>query len=492
MKKYILLFVVFSLSAVVYLSFPLKGNEHLVTLEKDGFVLDNKPFYPVALNYILTLQGNAEGEIWASPFDGYNPDNKYLYTNRDSCRMQLKAELDLIREMGFNTIRLVRIGEEALQDERTGALAVKATINNTHDTTLLLSEKSNYEKYLNALAEVFSMADEAGLKVIFLVNVLPDARSTEDHLLKVAKRFRDTPSLMAYDLFNEPLYFDRKERQKEEVIAICKRWNTILKLYAPNQLFTIGLEGIREVFEWDPNILDVDFVSLHPYQYEPEQVRNEMFWYGKYIKKPWMIGETAIPADNDSVSYEEQRKFAEITLKQARDCGAIGYSWWQYKDVDWHLFHANYMGMVSWKGYTKTKKPNITLTGTVKPLAREFQKYDPSAPKGNCVCLPNYYNYTSNNEFRLRGKFVDDDGKPIEGAVLLGWNEDWSHSYHTISKPDGSFELLSNYPYYHWMGSATMYTMIRADVLLQNTKVVDGIKTVDLGVLKLKKLTLPL
>ncbi|MCE9539174.1 MAG: hypothetical protein K8R85_08150, partial [Bacteroidetes bacterium] len=194
-----------------------------------------------------------------------------------------------------------------------------------------------------------------------LVRMSADVKATEYNLKKVVHYFRNDTTIMAYDLFNEPLYFDVPERDKKVVNKAMNRWASVAKKNAPNQLITIGLTGIREVFEWDPAILDVDFISIHPYEYEPEQVRNEMYWYANYIKKPWIIGETAIPADNDSISYETQAQFAHKTLKQAYDCGAIGYSWWQYKDVEWHSYHANFRGVVSWTGETKNAKKNIAV-----------------------------------------------------------------------------------------------------------------------------------
>lgn len=488
MKKYLLLFFVFSLAAAMYLSFPISSKEHFVSIKDKAFELEGKPFYPIALNYVVTMQANDNGDLWPSSFNGYNAGEKYRYTGKDSSLMELKAELDLIKEMGFNTVRIVRIGEEQV-DEATGLLSVSAIVKNERTVRFQLEQKENFIKYTNALDTLFDLADQAGLKVIFLVNVQPDVATTDMHLMKIAQRFKESSSIMAFDFFNEPLYFDKKDRHKKEVIEITSRWRQIVRMYAPKHLTTIGLEGIREVFEWDPNILDVDFISLHPYQYEPEQVRNEIYWYGKYITKPWMLGETAISADNDSVSYEEQRKFAEVTLKQTRNCGGIGYSWWQYKDVDWHLFHANYMGVVNWTGFTKTKKPNIPVGGTVKPLVEEFKKFDPSTPKEECLCFKNYYNYTSNNSFRIIGKFVDEEsGKPIEGAVILGWNEGWTHSYHTISKADGTFELTSNYPFYHWMASSTNYLMIRGEVMPDTAKTVNGIRTLDFGQLTLQEL----
>lgn len=158
---------------------------------------------------------------------------------------------------------------------------------------------------------------------------------------------------MAYDLFNEPLYFDvPHHRPKEEVHEVVKRWRQLVRKHAPHQLVTIGLVGVPEVFAWDPAILDVDFISFHPYEYEPDQVRNEIHWYGQHVEKPWIVGETAIPADNDSVPYADQLEFARKTLAQTVACGGIGYSWWQFKDVHWGKFHADHMGVVNREGWT--------------------------------------------------------------------------------------------------------------------------------------------
>lgn len=487
MKKHILIFLLFSLIAIVYLSFPLKSDDQFVSIKNKELFLENKKYYPIALNFMVSLQTDGK-ELWSCSYTGYNLGFVNRYTTKDSCLIQLKADLDLIREMGFNTIRVVAIGEEKI-NKKTGELTIEARIKNERNTTFSLNNEGDYIRYFNALDDLFQAANQAGLKVIFLTRMSIDVRSTEDHLRKLAIRFKDDPTILAYDLFNEPLYFDSVQRNKEDVYNAVKRWNKILKTYAPNQLSTIGLEGVREVFEWDPNILDLDFLTLHPYEYEPEQVRNEMYWYGKYIKKPWMIGETAIPADNDSVKYEDQAIFARKTLKQAYNCGAIGYAWWQYKDVEWFTFHANFMGVVALEGQTKTKN-NDLVYGTVKPVAAEFKAFDPNAKKEECVFLPNYYNYSNHKACRITGYLLDEDGDPIEGGVVLGWNEWWSHSYHTISKADGSFELLADFPFYHWMASATEYSMVRGDVK-PDTAQTKGqpMPTLNIGNLSLERLS---
>lgn len=473
---------------MAYLSFPLTSKEHFVSLKGKEFILDEKRFFPMALNYILSLQTDKD-KIWVAPYSGYYaPGNfKHRFTTKDSSLMNLKADMDLIKEMGFNTVRFV--GIDIVLDEKTGGQSIGANYVNDSNIYFKLDNDKDYERYFSALEDLFRVVDKAGLKVIFLNKVLPDVRSTEDHLLKMAARFKDEPALMAYDFFNEPLYFDSPERNKKDVFETVNRWGKIVKMYAPHQLSTIGLEGIREVFEWDPNMLGVDFVSLHPYEYEPEQVRNEIYWYGKYIEKPWIIGETAIPADNDSVSYGEQVKFARKTLEQSYNCGASGYSWWQYKDVEWQAFHANFMGIVNMKGETRTKSPNISITGTPKPIVKEFQQFNTAKPKGDCVFLPNYYNYSNHKDCRIKGMLTDTDGSRIVGGVILAWNQWWSHSYHTITKEDGTFEVLGDFQFYHWMVSATKHSMVRGDVLPDTAhKENGGIPTMNLGTIKLEKL----
>jgi hypothetical protein len=485
MKKYLLIFVALTLLGTIYLSFPLSTAEHFVTLKNKKFQLDGKEFYPVTLNYMVSIQTD-EKELWPCSFISYNDEKKYRFTTKDSNLLQLKAEMDLIKEMGFNSIRIAGIGE-VWADEKTGELSIGASIGNQSKATIKLSNEENYNKYFNALNELFDIADKAGLKVVFLNKVYPGVNSSVYHLRKVVSRFKDKTAIMAYDFYNEPLYFDKPERNKNEVSEIVKEWKRIVEMYAPNQLCTIGLVGMREVFEWDPNLLDVDFISFHPYNVENDQVMNEIYWYNQYVKKPWIIGETAISADNDSVSYEEQKLFARKTLKQAYNCNAIGYSWWQYKDVEWNNFHANYLGVVSAKGETKTAKKNIIVKGTPKPVVDEFKRFNPLTSKGTCLCPSNYYNYPQHTQFRISGILKDDKDRPILGGVVLAWNQWWTKSYHTVSKEDGSFELYGDFPFYHWMASASMYSMVRGDVLPDSAKEgSDKIPTINLGNLKIE------
>lgn len=464
---------------------PTRNKKGFVSIQHNHFSIGDSAFFPIVLNYFVSMQGNKK-ELWPCPTKNYDPNNKFRFTTKDSSLMQLQAQMDLIKKMGFNTVRIVGIGETTFNKQKK--LISEFAIGNKKDSSIVLNNSENDARYFNALSDLFTITDRAGLKVILLVRMVPNFSASDTLFEKITNRFKNEPTLMAYDFFNEPLYFDSIPRKKKDIYLIVKNWSEIQKRNAAYQLSTIGLEGIREVFKWDPTILDVDFISYHPYEYETEQVRNEMYWYGKYTGKPWIIGETAIAADNDSVTYQQQKYFAEKTLTQAYNCGAIGYSWWQYKDVDWGNYSNKYMGVVNQKGTTKVN--GFTVYGTVKPVVEAFKHFNPKAVKGKPVFLPNYYNYSQFHTYRLIGHLVDENNKPIQGGVVLGWNQYWLHSYHTITKPDGSFELLGDFKFYHWIASAVGKTAIRGEINPDSAKInpINKIPTLNLGLLKVKQL----
>jgi len=428
-----------------------------VILDSGKFKLEGRAFYPIALNYMVSIQADNAG-IFACSYKGYGPESKHRFTNRDSCFNELLNDFTLVHKMGFNTLRLVGIGEEFVEDRNTGLLSIGVGIGNERDSTLLLNNEKSYMLYWNAIEKLLSIADEAGLKVIFLTRVFHEIPATEEHLGKLTARFALNTTVFAWDLFNEPLYFDSLLHKKNEVAAITSKWNQIVKENSPNHLTTIGLASMREVFEWDPNLVNVDFISFHPYEYEHEQTRNEMYWFSKNVHKPWMIGETAIPADNDSISYDLQRRYAFGMLAQAYNCGAIGFSWWQFKDVEWSDYRANYYGILNRHGET-TVTDKGTVFGSPKPAQDAFIHYKPEPSPGGCLCMDNYYNYSSNDKFLLIGKILDEYEQPIEDAVILAWDEYWINSFHSVSKKDGSFELKSSFPLYHLKATATLYSV---------------------------------
>ncbi len=478
MKKLQLSIFIIAIGLVAYFIFSPTSKSSFVSInDENKFELHGEEFYPLAVNYCASLQ--TDGEIfWVRPHNMYNVNNSIDVSTRESGLKQFKADMELIKSMGFNSIRLCKVGEERVDKKNGDRLSIPIHTDETHRESFTLTDNPcNYDKYFEAMDEMFEIIEDAGLKVVLLIRMVPHSKSTKNHLKRLAAHFKHNNTLMAYDLFNEPLYFDTIIRSKPSVVYEVNIWDGIVNKFSKHHhLTTLGLEGIREVFEWDPNLINVDFYSFHPYQYEPEQVRNEIYWYGKYIKKPWMIGETSIPANNDSITYEEQKLFAENTLKQTLNCGGIGYTWWQFKDVMGMKYHDSYMGVIDMKGNTK-------------PAAQAFKSFVPEK-NDTCLCFDNYYNYSQNDSFALLGKMVNENNEPIQGAVILGWNKWWTHSYHTVTKKDGSFKLLGDYDFYHWMSSATEHTMTRGEVPLhlKVDSIENSIPYVDLGVVKVEKI----
>jgi hypothetical protein len=465
-----------------------KGKSGFVTMEDGRFVLDGQPYFPMVLNYIVNLRMEGD-EIWAAPYQGYTPGYRFAYADRDSSLLLMRADMELMRSMGFNAIRIVKLAEKPVRTRTNADLYLKVYTDHVKDTLLSYSDPTLFDRHMKAVQEVLQVANDAGLKVILLTTLNAGEEHVEEHWIKVARRLSGEKAILAFDLFNEPLYFDSLERSKAEVHDIVKHWRKLMQENAPDHLFTIGLQGIRETFEWDPNLLDVDFISFHPYEYEPDQVRNELYWYHDQVKVPWIVGETSLPADNDSVPYTMQQDFAARMLAQAKACGACGSSWWQYKDVQWGEFHSDHMGLMSLEGSTEVGNSFISVTGTVKPTAEVFRQFEPATREGECLRLPNYWNYSGHATSALTGRLVSEMNEPIAGGVVIAWDEYFSRSFHTITREDGTFELRGNFHFHHWMATATLHNWVRDDcrpsAYLTNGR---GIPELHLGNLRLKKL----
>lgn len=463
-------------------------NPEFVSIEGKTFKLNGKDFYPMILNYGVDLMGE-KNQLWVSPSNtGFKNSNLRKHT-KELDLLNLKADMQMIKDLGFNTVRLYGIAEYNLKDNviNKGAYFEKDTV--------LIFEGSTLEKYINALTDMFKVFDEIGIKAIILTKKMPDANTISDaYLSKLLTRFKNEKSILAWDFFNEPLYFDEPGRKKEEVYLIVKGWNKFFHMYAPNQLLTIGLTGTREMFEWDPNILEVDFLSIHPYEFHKGEVENEIYWYGKYVKKPWVIGETGYSADGDSIGLDVQKMYAEKFLKRAINCGASGFSWWQYKDVQWYDFQSNYLGLVIDTGSTVTSNKNLVISGTVKPAAKVFKNFNTYEKTEDCACRDNYYNYDGYNQYAIKGKLINGQtGQPIVGGGAVAWDQYFGKSNITFTKEDGTFIIYGNFKLYYFIASATLMDYTRREFDWDKIPLINenGIPTYNLGTIKLNPLHLP-
>lgn len=416
-----------------------------IYVEGNGFKLHGETFFPMMLNYIVSFQKTQDGRFLIAPSVEYDSIGYVEAWGKKAVKEQLEGHFQLIKEMGFNTIRICfdRTGQD---EEGYYYLA--------GDKKFRIGNHRDERSILQGMKEFLAIAEAHDLHVMLLIKCPLHSPAIEKFTIRMLKTFSKCPTLFAYDFMNEPLYFDPVEkRKKKEALELVRHWKEMMTKNAPYQLLTIGFSEPLEVFEWDPSMLPVDFVEFHTYH--PLRVASEIYWYSKYVGKPWMVGETALPADNDSISYEEQTEFLRETYQLVRDAGGCGYGWWEYQEFPGGSFEAQYTGLLNHQGQTKTKDGRYTLTGTVKPAGWNFchlaDHYQPK-PLERPV---NYYNMLGYKNIRITGTIIDQRTKqPIEGAVIRGWNEWWSVGMNTYSDENGHFTLYSNDECVHFEISA--------------------------------------
>ncbi|MDR3046868.1 MAG: cellulase family glycosylhydrolase [Bacteroidales bacterium] len=437
---------------------PDLSNSDFIYLKDNHFELHREKFFPIMLNYCVSFKNIDNYLIVSSYYDEQEFQKKENIT-KNEIENSLRGHFQLIKEMGFNCLRVT---------------FDRSFFNNGILEYANFSIEKDYEIILAGFEEFINIAKEADLRIMFLLKP-PFDESIKKFTCKILDRFKDNPTIFAYDFINEPLYFDILEiREKIDAYKLQLEWKNMMRTHAPNQMITIGFSEPIEILEWDPAISPVDFLCFHTYH--PLRVKNEIYWYSKYTDKPWMIGETALPADGDSISYAEQKSFAKEVFEYAIDCGAAGIAWWDFKeDLSQSSFEAEFTGILNHTGTTTTQKGRYTIPGTVKPVAEEFVKLKDYQSKNRQIRPVNYYNNLGYNNFVIKGKIINKKTKePVEGAVIRGWSEYWEIAWNTYSDENGIFTLYSNEQFVHFEISAPKMTKTKFDLVLEYDKITNG------------------
>lgn len=425
--------------------------EGFVYLDEEGrLAIDGEEWLPLMVNY--KVDWRREGtEVWISPAHYYETPNEW---DDDSLGRwePVESHMRLMEELGANAVRICM---DVVNRDGKGYFYGSAD-----NPIYLVADSSDIFEAVDRLTAATSM------RVMLLLKAPLDEelRTFATGLLRHEAKNK---SIWAYDMMNEPLYFDPAEKRgKDEAYAIVKGWQEMMEKNAPHQLFTIGFAEPIEVFEWDPSLLPVDFVEVHTYH--PLRVASEMYWYGHYCGKPWMVGETALPADNDSIPYKYQCDFMRESFRCAMDNGAIGYGWWEFQDCLGGVnFEAQHTGLLNHEGQIEVAPNGVALGRTLKcsglkPTALMLGELK---VERHCATVPvNYHNMLGYENIVLRGNVVEKgSGKPVEGAVIRGWNEDWSVGKNTFSDAEGNFALYSNDYCVHFEISAPGMSHLKFD-----------------------------
>lgn len=431
------------------------GDKSFVRIEDTHFETAQDTFFPLMLNYIVSYQSQGNCFIVA-PSVTYDSLGYADAVGKRAVKEQLMGHFGLIRDLGFNTVRVCF--DRVSQDE-DGRYYYQA------DRKFYLDQKKDRKAILRGVRRMMNVAKKQGLRVMLLIkSPFQENADLQQFTIELLEYFRNCPTLFAYDFMNEPLYFDPCEmRKKTDAVAIVSQWKRLMTEHAPKQLFTIGLAEPIETFEWDCSVLPVDFVEFHTYH--PLRVPSEIYWYSKYCGKPWMVGETGLPADNDSITYGEQEQFVREAYQLTRDAGGCGFGLWEYQETPAGTYEASHTGLLRHGGVTHTNRNGKhTIKGTLKPAARVIATLGQSYVPREYVRPINYYNMLGYRNIRICGRVIDTrDGAGIEGAVVRGWNEEWSVGMNTFTDEEGRFELYCNDLCSHFEISAPGYSNLKFD-----------------------------
>ncbi len=429
------------------------------------FKINNVDFFPLMLNYSVSIR-NINGVYFPSGIKEYENPDVFEGNCKDSSLNVIKGHFKLIKDLGFNTIRL--IGFDKISRNVKGEYGFFVSKENSDE---FLSVKEGISEIIHTLKDVIDIAKELDLHLMILIKPPINNADIETFTQKILTAFKYEQTVFAYDFFNEPLYFDINDnskdpnffREKKDAFNIVSNWKEMMMLYAPNQLFTIGFAEPIEVFEWDPTILPVDFVNMHTYH--PLRVPNEIYWYSKNINKPWMIGETSLPADNDSITYSDQTQFLKEAYLRTKNCGGSGFGWWAFQDVtSWGTFEHNYTSLLNHEGITFTADGKHRILGSIKPAGLEIKNLFRLNPSNVCDCWTNFYNMLGYENYVVEGSVLKAGVlKAAKGAVIRGWNKDWSIGANTFADEEGNFKLYSNTEFVHFEVSAPGLNTISFD-----------------------------
>ncbi len=429
---------------------PDLSNTDFIYIKDNHFHLRNEPFFMLMLNYVVTFR-SIDDRLVVGPSKSYEMPGEFEANTIEENNNQVSGHFKLIKEMGFNTIRVTFDGDRL--------------------SHFLVDE--NYDNILNGYKEFIDIATKNDLRVIILIKA-PFEEKYEKFTCSLLSFFKDNPTIIAYDFINEPLYFDPVDkRDKVEAYKIQVHWKEMMRQYANNQLFTIGFSEPIEVFEWDPTISPVDFISVHTYN--PLRAKSELYWYSTYCNKPWILGETALPSDNDSITYDEQKLYAEELLNNVAAAGGAGFGWWDFQEDlgQSFYFEAAYSGLLNHEGFTYTKDSSHKINGTLKPVVDVFKNFTYQFPN-SIIPIQKPINFDNNlgyHNYLITGTILDNETKePIEGAVIRAWSPYWDIAWNTYSDKDGNFQFYSNIEMEHYAISAPSKNLVSFSKLLTYTK----------------------
>lgn len=341
--KFIIIFILASISLTT------KGQN--IILSEGSFKINNSEFIPVGVNFAMGFKLLDNGEIYFNIAKDQCKENN-CGTTKEELNNNLISLITEIENKGFNTLRIAGFAMYKNDFNKDISFPIYK------DSKQLSIEVDDFTPYINAIERAVEIIeDNSNLKIIIItgshgVDDVNIRGKYTNYLKQLKVRLEDFNSIFAYDIYNEPPFFTVTSKyEKCEIADMTHEWYAAL---TGRHLVTIGLFGTLDLFQFDPEVVCVDFINFHifPYLLEWNNFNYEIAksitarnykWYARNVRKPWIIGETAFPGSdyhnstNLSIGTEyEQEEFAKYTINAVKASGGLGIIWWQYSEVDWY------------------------------------------------------------------------------------------------------------------------------------------------------------
>lgn len=276
----------------------------------------------------------------ATPWHEFWPNYDPAVVEQDFARM---------RQLGLNTVRIF------VPFEQWGGPRVNTA-------------------YQEQLADLLARADGHGLKVIvtlfdFRADYQPLGWPGADRQLEALLiRFKDSPTILAWDLKNEP-NLDYAAHGRATVDAWLAHTARLARAYDPNHLLTVGWsspDAARTLAE------DLDFVSFHFYAPAEQLLPEYTALRAAVPDRPIVLTEFGLPTWNsfffpNGHSEPEQAMYYADVLSALRATDSGGYlAWTLYDFAD---VPANVAGTWPWQRQPQKYLGILRGDGEPKPVA---------------------------------------------------------------------------------------------------------------------------
>jgi len=275
----------------------MKDNADMVQVRGRHFFLNDSIFHPAGINYY------PQETPWKRFWSNYDPE----VTRKD---------FNLIRQLGFNTVRIFI---------------------NYYD----FNKGDISEVRLSQLKDLLDQAGSTNLKVIVTLfdfigdYSLPNFTASDRQLETLLTRFKNHPSILAWDLKNEP-DLDFIHQDKDDVREWLEWIIKNAREYDANHLMTIGWASAENAHLYGHL---VDFVSFHSYRPIEELETDVKKLTAAVIDKPLVLEEFGLSTYRGiwspyGPSEQNQSEYFSRVKRVLTENGDLGFMLWTLYDFN--------------------------------------------------------------------------------------------------------------------------------------------------------------